>query len=196
MSYLPDNDDDVVSIDTSTNATMSDLPGPGRILGNVYIRLGAPLERAYDRFAKRHTTNCVDYNTNTIALSVEERHRHPSGRATNSGPYSSYPPFSHDSDYISIISSNATMSNLPGPGRVLGNMYSRLGAPLTHTFNRLAEWRRLGPRMVAVRIVNRHNQEKDLKRRSYRNWKSAPKYTKKEVSEQKKDIKKLIRYST
>ncbi len=37
----------------STNYTMSNLPGPGRLLGNLFLRAGSLLERGLGKFARR-----------------------------------------------------------------------------------------------------------------------------------------------
>lgn len=55
--------------------------------------------------------------------------------------------------YFSVDSTNMTASNLPGAGRLLGNLYSRLGRSLEYTiFARKARRRGADPQEVAARI--------------------------------------------
>lgn len=58
-------------------------------------------------------------------------------------------------DSESSISSGATMSDLPGAGRLLGNLYSFLGRKLEAAIGRTAERMGYGPRVVAERIRRR-----------------------------------------
>lgn len=92
----------------------------------------------------------------------------------------------YEIDAISIISSNATEDNLPGPGRTLGSVYSSIGKQLEGLLNTFAEKQRLGPIAVADRVRSRGN---------------GP-YNKKEAKSQRRDLKKLlgfveyVKYST
>lgn len=58
-------------------------------------------------------------------------------------------------DSESSISSGATMSDLPGAGRLLGNLYSYLGRRLENAIGMTAERMGYGPRVVAERIRRR-----------------------------------------
>lgn len=55
----------------------------------------------------------------------------------------------------SSISSDATASDLPGPGRLLGNLYSNNGRKLETAIGKTAEWMGYGPRVVAERVRER-----------------------------------------
>lgn len=98
----------------STNATASDLPGPGRILGNLYSRGGRPLERALGRLAHRVGLLPPSFvpGDDTHAVGDESE---------------------------GSRSINYTMSDLPGPGRILGNLYSSGGRRLEKGVARLAK---------------------------------------------------------
>lgn len=52
----------------------------------------------------------------------------------------------------SSIPSTATASDLPGPGRLLGNFYSWLGNKLENAINSIAEKRGHGPMAIEDRI--------------------------------------------
>jgi len=54
-----------------------------------------------------------------------------------------------DIDLCSVISSNATMSDLPGPGRTLGYAFSRFGRALENMMNDWANRRGLDPNAIA-----------------------------------------------
>ncbi|KAI5120940.1 hypothetical protein M0805_001645 [Coniferiporia weirii] len=64
-----------------------------------------------------------------------------------------------DSDRYSItsVSTNATADNLPGPGRIIGNIYGRLGGCLEVQLGRIAEKMGRGPRATAIRIQRRRD---------------------------------------
>ncbi|EJC99313.1 uncharacterized protein FOMMEDRAFT_31373 [Fomitiporia mediterranea MF3/22] len=59
------------------------------------------------------------------------------------------------------ISSTITASDLPGAGRILGNLYSFLGKRLEETLNRLAERCGYGPRAIEDRILRTCHKLKD-----------------------------------
>lgn len=63
-----------------------------------------------------------------------------------------------DVDIVSLESSNATESDLPGPGRTLGKVYDFLGKRLERALATLAERKGLGPKQVAERILGRDNK--------------------------------------
>ncbi|KAI5120946.1 hypothetical protein M0805_001651 [Coniferiporia weirii] len=60
-----------------------------------------------------------------------------------------------DRDSIASVSTNATADNLPGPGRIIGNIYGRLGGRLEVQLGRVAEKMGRGPRATAIRIQAR-----------------------------------------
>ena len=101
--------------------------------------------------------------------------------------------FPDDLEIVEIESSNATESNRPGTGRVLGNIYERFGRRVESFLNGVAERMDLGPRAISVRINNRAVLGRqravslgDLQRIAY---------TEEEARHQKKDLKKLIRHT-
>ncbi|KLO11463.1 hypothetical protein SCHPADRAFT_469133 [Schizopora paradoxa] len=115
------------SIDT--NATASNIPGPGRNVGRLYDALGAKLENYLGRA--------------------------PIGDAT---PNPSLRPglnadseFDQNDDAISIAS-DATGPNNPGPGRNLGRLYDALGAKFENFLNKKAARSNYGPDVLAQRI--------------------------------------------
>lgn len=71
-------------------------------------------------------------------------------------------------DTISTVSTNATAPNLPGPGRILGNVLESLGSRLTSFINKLAIQRGLGPEAVAqeIRRLRRHHETTFYERHS------------------------------
>ncbi|KAH8112580.1 hypothetical protein DFH11DRAFT_1605600 [Phellopilus nigrolimitatus] len=72
-------------------------------------------------------------------------------------------PFSSSLDDLDSVytlvstSSSRTASNLPGAGRVLGNLISSLGRILERLFSRFAEGMGMGPRAVARKIELHHS---------------------------------------
>ncbi|KAH8103224.1 hypothetical protein DFH11DRAFT_1656469, partial [Phellopilus nigrolimitatus] len=62
-----------------------------------------------------------------------------------------------DSVYTLVSTSSRTASNLPGAGRVLGNLISSLGRTLERFFSRFAEGMGMGPRAVARKIELHHS---------------------------------------
>lgn len=93
----------------SSNFTASDLEGPGRILGNLYSSAGLRLER---RLKKMQTAES-DRNRPMVASLVNDFQQDQTTTI-----YS----------YTSAFSTNYTTSNLPGPGRIIGNLYSWAGS--------------------------------------------------------------------
>lgn len=55
-------------------------------------------------------------------------------------------------ELCSIASSNETMDNLPGPGRVLGNFYTSAGRRLENEIGRVAVRLGCGPHIAARKI--------------------------------------------
>lgn len=113
-SSTDNSDSGSFTLTESTNATASDLPGPGRILGNLYSRGGRPLERALGRLAHRIGLLPPSFipGVDTYAVGDESE---------------------------GSRSINYTMSDLPGPGRILGNLYSSGGRRLEKGVARLAK---------------------------------------------------------
>lgn len=59
--------------------------------------------------------------------------------------------------YFSTESSNYTMSNLPGPGRLLGNLFSSAGSTLERSLKKLACRTGLGSFAKARKVLNRES---------------------------------------
>ena len=60
--------------------------------------------------------------------------------------------YPNDVEVLSIASSNMTEDDRPGPGRILGNVYSKLGRRLEGFIGLFAERRGSGPCALALRI--------------------------------------------
>lgn len=115
-----------------------------------------------------------------------------------------------DIDIVEIDSSDGTDSDLPGPGRILGNIYQRLGHRLESVLSVLAQRKGEGPRAVAVRVRKRA-QELEEAAWASRHRTTTPEgdpdspegderqcqlmYVDKEASKQKKDLKRLIHHT-
>ncbi|KLO12555.1 hypothetical protein SCHPADRAFT_929149 [Schizopora paradoxa] len=120
----------------SSNYTASNLPGPGRILDNFFQWAGSTIWRR----RPQPPSNDVDAQ-GTPSESTANNAAHPDchhldlprpyflpGNSTNTAPHS----------YFSTWSTNYTVSNLPGPGRVIGNFFSKAGGTLERNLGRLA----------------------------------------------------------
>ena len=99
-----------------------------------------------------------------------------------------------DIDIVEVESLNATESDLPGPGRVLGNLYARCGQIMEKCLNCLAERFVLGPPAVIERIEGRLYQGR-LRVRDLDNDGRVIYIIGKEENDQRKDLKRLIRYA-
>lgn len=162
-SSLQDIDDvyeEVCSIASSTE-TADNLPGPGRLLGKVYSHLGVRLENELGRMAarlSRATAQIPPFRNNdssqeTISITISaESACDPPGLAEQ---LPIRPPF-QDVDVIyeicSFASSNETVDNLPGPGRLLGNLYTFLGIRMESGLGRVAVRMGRGPTATAIKI--------------------------------------------
>ena len=91
--------------------------------------------------------------------------------------------FPRNVDVVEVESSNETASDLPGPGRLLGKVYELCGKRLEHAINIIAKHTGSGPRVVAERIIGRHQECLELGC-----------YDKRDEKVQRQDCKKLIRY--
>ena len=89
-------------------------------------------------------------------------------------------------------SSNATASDIPGPGRVLGNVFSFLGKRLERAMESFAMRRGYGPQNVARRIRERLDTYQPWHHRSLENIQISRNYDKKNLE---KDLRQLIRYA-
>ena len=98
-----------------------------------------------------------------------------------------------DIDIVEVESLNATDSDLPGPGRVLGNLYARCGQVMEKRLNCLAERFALGPSAVIERIEGRFYQGQLRVRDLDSDGRVI--YFGKEENDLRKDLKRLIRYA-
>ena len=55
-------------------------------------------------------------------------------------------------EYVEVDSSNATASDIAGPGRILGKVYKKLGRPIERIFNNLSAQKSPNPGVFAVKI--------------------------------------------
>lgn len=143
---LPDSNDSSSSI--STTATAPNLPGSGRVVGLVYDELGDGLVNQINRLAaSRRKANGRD-GDGRLVIHGEANYNE---RGTRHSFY-----LSPDAGVsTSTISTTATTSNIPGPGRVLGLAYEKLGKLLVLRLNRLAVRFGRGPDAAAQRIAER-----------------------------------------
>ncbi|KLO06424.1 hypothetical protein SCHPADRAFT_933077 [Schizopora paradoxa] len=160
----------LTSVDTqasiSTNATAPNLPGPGRNLGLLFDRGGDQVETLMNKFANnRRNVDATPNNPRTSLLSIDS---HPS------------------------VSTNATAPNLPGPGRNLGLLLSRVGNQIETLLNKCANRFGMGPISVAkeIRLLCRHNEMTILELYTL----SSRHLTDREVKKVKKRCKKLLKF--
>ncbi|KLO10514.1 hypothetical protein SCHPADRAFT_906832 [Schizopora paradoxa] len=110
----------------SSNQTASDRTGPGRILGNVYSKAGRVLIRSLrKKRVKNLDTNCP---SSPQSITVWRDGVEQGNGSDTSTIYT----------YHSTWSSDYTMSNLVGAGRVIGKLYSRAGSSFEKGLGRLA----------------------------------------------------------
>lgn len=97
------------------------------------------------------------------------------------------------SEYEDNISTNATTSNLPGPGRLLGRLLGFLGRRLEHVFNDFATKLGMGPEAVGqeIRKLRRHHEISILDRHSA----SYNRLSRREARALEKWCNKLIQYA-
>ena len=88
---------------------------------------------------------------------------------------------------------NATESNRPGHGRLLGNFYSRSGQKLEVFLNGFVKDGGLGPTAVAMRVKSRISDGRQRATNLYKFEKII--YTEEEMKKQRKDLKRLIHYA-
>ncbi|KAI5117266.1 hypothetical protein M0805_000997 [Coniferiporia weirii] len=128
----------------STNATVSDMPGPGRILGKVYSRSGRALTAGLGGVARR--------------LRERRRRNSPVPATADPSPSNNAPADAQTSGVgrsytLSIAPSlNETASDKTGAGRLLGNLYSAGGRTLEARLSALAIRAGGGPDACAERI--------------------------------------------
>ena len=88
-------------------------------------------------------------------------------------------------------STNMTASDLPGPGRMLGKFYRKLGGHLETIINNIASRRNHGPAAIALRVSKRLGCSCWSCEAGYSSLRDTVPADKRHV----KDIKKLILYT-
>lgn len=174
--------------DVSSNETASDLPGPGRNLGNAYSYLGRRFERVISNLIdkRRPESPGIAVKRPSNSLSSEGYAIGHVGAPLMAMPdiHSSLP----DIVTRSVGSTNETASDLPGPGRNLGNLYSYLGIRIENISNSIAERIGKGPNNVAEKITGSLEDREHCKD-------CEPNHNPLYKCRQLKDCKKLIRYT-
>lgn len=147
--------------DFSTNATQSDLAGPGRIVGRAYRRAGRALEDGLLKIAKKaRPTRRQD-----VGQGAEQAHgalvqfqednrggRNRRRQGTSAAGTSETGSSMWHTFTFRTLSSDETATNLPGAGRLLGNLYTVGGRLLESRMNKIAIKSGRGPDACAERI--------------------------------------------
>jgi hypothetical protein len=188
LSYSNQRRNSVVSIESvSTNATEGNRPGAGRGLGQLYDAAGVRLERGLGRLAHR----------------LRRRRSQSTSTSSGTSPYTSGSPATSQTSLSSYttrftLSTNATLPNLPGAGRFLGNVYDSSGRALEKGLNALATQAGLGPDACMLRIKAEMREEgfiesAQLAAAAHR----SPKKLFELVSEKKvtEECKRMLRYA-
>lgn len=175
---------EVCSIASSTE-TADNLPGPGRLLGNLYSYLGVRLENGLGRAALQlHGKTAhgppLQHDGSPSRVSLAERSTTSRFDALSFLMQSSMRPPSFQDEYTyevcSIASSTETADNLPGPGRLLGNLYSSAGIRIVNRLCRVAVQLGRGPEATALKIraikddpsLGHFSRRKELKKKCNR----------------------------
>ncbi|KLO14625.1 hypothetical protein SCHPADRAFT_939422 [Schizopora paradoxa] len=146
------------------NRTAENLPGPGRTLGRFYEWAGDLFERGISSARASRSPappepiqvaptpsvgGIQSYLPNTV---------NPDDNDQNPSP--SHSTFSFDlsgdmsaEELRTFVERNATASNLPGPGRLLGRLYEIAGRVLERRSGRAMERRGRGPRAIMAQIM-------------------------------------------
>lgn len=128
--------------DYSSTATESDLPGAGRTVGNFFSFLGRRLENGIvEGISIMDACTGHDPRTNNLQ----------NGRVQQSTPVHPVQDVEGGFFVEPAHSSTATASNLPGAGRIVGNIYSHLGRYVERGASMIAVRTGNCPREVAVR---------------------------------------------
>lgn len=146
------------SSEGSTNATRSDLVGAGRLVGKAYSRAGRALEtglgKAIHAIRSRRTRKPSSDSTQSNAMQLQvlsepsEARGEEGRRATTAR---TGPSIRHAFSF-STVSSDKTETNIPGTGRILGNLYTTGGKALESYMNKRAIRAGRGPDASAKRI--------------------------------------------
>lgn len=138
--YLPQDDG---SSSVSSNETAADIAGPGRLLGNAYSHYGRKVERGLGRlFAAVKRTNELENDSNAASLNMSNIIIYGAQQC----PYSCSAPCQHRNENLTKASTTETASNLIGPGRIIGKIYSYYGRRIERGMGRLADRLGFGPR--------------------------------------------------
>lgn len=146
------------SSEGSTNATRSDLVGAGRLVGKAYSRAGRALEtglgKAIHAIRSRRTRKPSSDSTQSNAMQLQvlsepSKARGEEGRRATTARTG--PSIRHAFSF-STVSSDKTETNIPGTGRVLGNLYTAGGKALESYMNKRAIRAGRGPEASAKRI--------------------------------------------
>ncbi|KLO19670.1 hypothetical protein SCHPADRAFT_53909 [Schizopora paradoxa] len=126
----------------STNSTRSGLPGPGRNLDRFFSVVGGRLEKAANKAvggkARLQTSQALVLSHGPFAQDADSK-QFEARQAETIGE--------------SSVSTNATQSNLPGPGRNLDRLYSHLGRNLESFLSSLAQRTGWGPSAAERRVI-------------------------------------------
>lgn len=135
----------------STNATASDLAGPGRLIGKAYLKAGRVLEKGIGAITARKHRRRTKHSTGTSWQDL------PSARSSMDGSESIVETVisNRTSAILSFntrfnfsrltLSTNETASNRPGAGRLLGRLYDIGGQKLESNLNFVATRAGRGP---------------------------------------------------
>lgn len=211
-----DHEDDIESAsrqsssEYSTNATQSDLVGPGRTIGSAYRRAGRALEIGLSKvIQKARTKRGQDTGQGIAQGALAVPHTIPDKNERGQGRWrrgTSTPSTSRTGSSIrrafsfSTVSSDETGTNLPGTGRLLGNLYSAGGGMLESRLNKIAIESGRGPDACAERIrkavIGEPYLDEEL---MYMNVKIRDRWKAKDLLEHERvlfsECKKLLRYA-
>lgn len=154
-SSLQSSDDECSAIDP--NETSDNLPGHGRLLGNLYASIGSRLENILGRNAGNSMPATMSNNSTSSPVGLDDKY------------------------YVcSAPDANETADNLPGHGRQLGNFYACVGGKLEYRVGRVAQRMGLGPQTVASKIRKIQNDDfiRHRRRKLEKNCRQLARYVK------------------
>lgn len=163
---------------TARTETASDLPGPGRALGKLYSMAGRKIERYATRYWAHRLRRTRKSRRATLpksngAVRKFMRFCRINRSATSRQWQARAEPDGFHSGSISprgilvisrttSMSSMATVSNRPGAGRCIGNLYSRGGRVLERWVGRIAHDCGFGPVAVFQRLCDLMGKLEDV----------------------------------